>query len=384
MINKCIISVLLLFTCYLLTDCSTAKNKTDNAENLRITLRWVKSYPQETQEKVEIGLKWILSYLGAMLPQENIDKTIVWKDDHMILLDISKAGFSATSNKAWNLLLGEIKQTEEYSLLGSLDLGRFVMMSFNSSENYYAITGVEKVFTDFKESYKFDPNDQESLLPGQSAIAPGLRKMYFSTGQTVDQLAHIAEEGIGDDPKTFKVKEMEVFDFMLNGQPRFAVYGVDGHLKIGGNPDLSGAGKPSKCMWCHESGVQLPFKLMNDFPDQPKLLFDFKEMVKLQNTILDTFYYNLIVEVDTFRLDKANHYLAELLYINYQKPTKQRAQNELLNAGISDKDFDFQIIDTTHHEFKFLKNLISRNELDDYLPYQSDLKIDARETYVNR
>ena len=379
---KCKVALFLILCCYVLTDCSMSKNTQNTNQDLTIKLRWVKSYPHETQEKVNEGLKWILSYLGALLPQETSEETMVWLDDNLLHLDISKAGFPKASYKEWNQILQQLRQTKEYTDLGSLDIGRFVMMSFNSSDSYYVITGVESTFDAFKKKYEFVGDRQEHLLPGQSGVTTGLRKIYSSTGNTIDRIAHMAEEGHGDDPQTFVAKETEVFDFMLNGQPRFAVYGKDGNLKTGGNPELSFAGKPSKCMWCHESGVNLPFRLMNTHPDKPELLSDFKNLVNSQNKILDDYYFNLTETIDTFRFQKPNHYLAELLYISYQTPTKQRALNEIYNAGKSDGVIDFEIVDSTHHEFKFLRKLVSRQELDEYLPYKSTLDIDARETYL--
>ena len=47
---------------------------------------------------------------------------------------------------------------------------------------------------------------------------------------------------------------------MPNGQPRFAIYDADGQLKAAADPNITKAGKPSKCMWCHESILHPSFK----------------------------------------------------------------------------------------------------------------------------
>ncbi len=373
----------LLSCVFILSHCATAKKHASKEYDLIINLRWVKSYKQETRDKVEIGLKWVLSYLGAMLPKDPQEQVFVWNDNNDLELNLSGAGFTVSSQRSLNRILKEYKLTEEYQLLGSMDVGRFVMLSFNFSDNYYAITGVEKKYNKFKQKYKFNPQDQTHLLPGQSGVTNGLRKLYFSNGKSVNELAHIAEEGHGDNLEEFYPKEFEVFDFMSNGQPRFAVYNSQGNLKQGGDPFISFAGKPSKCMWCHESGVQLPFRLINEYPENPELLADFKNLVSNQNRLLFNYYEGLTTEVDTFRFDKRSHYLAELLYITYQDPPKLRAVNELKLIGQIGKRKDLKVVDSVHHEFKFLKNLVSRNELDKHLPYKSVLGFDARETKLN-
>lgn len=373
----------LVFCFILLSHCSTSKKQLYTEYDLKINLRWVKSYKQETKEKVEIGLKWVLSYLGAMIPQVANEQLFVWTDNNILELNLSAAGFSNSSHATLNRILKQYKQTQEYELLGNMDIGRFVMLSFNSSENYYAITGVEKKYNKFKSKYKFKPKNQTYLLPGQSSVAHGFRKLYFSSGLLVTDFAHIAEEGPGATLEDFDPQEFEVFDFMDNGQPRFAVYGADGNLKQGGDASLSVAGKPSKCMWCHESGVQLPFRLINNNPDKPELLGDFKNLVSGQNKIIVDYYKELTTEIDTFRFDKRSHYLAELLYITYQDPPKLRAINELKLVGNLVGRKDLKVIDSVHHEFKFLKMLVSRKELDKLLAYKSLLNFDARETVLN-
>lgn len=349
-------------------------------QNLTIYLRWVKSYQHETKEKVEIGLKWILSYLGAMLPSDTMHEAIAWQDNNIIKLDLSKAGYTEASQSSWNRILDNFKQTKEYQLLGSWDIGRFVLMTFNESQNYYEITGVQKKYENFKNKYQFDSENQEYFKSGESGVARGLRKVHFASGNTVDKIAHIAQEGHGETLQEFEAEEFEVFDFMYNGQPRFAVYGTDGNLRPGGDPALSFAGRPAKCMWCHESGVQLPFKLINDNPDKPELMSDFRNLVSNQNAILTDYYQDLTSEIDSFRFDKQSHYLAELLYITYQTPPRRRARNELKAVGKALRTFKPQVVDSVHREFKFLRNLVSRKELDQYLPYQSFLDFDARET----
>jgi len=335
----------LLISFLILCHCKTVQPVSIDHQDLTIKLRWVKSYNGESQEKVEIGLKWILSYLGAMLPLETMHEAIVWSGERLIELDLSKAGFTSSSLRAWNQILEDYKQSDEYQMLGSWDLGRFIMMSYNQADNYYKITGAEKDFKNFKSKYQFKSENTTYLLPGQSGVTNGLRKISFIDENRIDQIAHIAEEGTGEDLASFEAKEFEVFDFMPNGQPRFAVYNLNGNLQSGGSSELSFAGKPAKCMWCHESGVQLPFKIINDNPNRPELMSDFKNLVEKQNAILDVYYEDLTSKIDSFRFDKRSHFLAELLYLTYQSPTKSRAKNELRAAGKSLRTYEPKVLE---------------------------------------
>lgn len=360
--------------------CTTTKSFRKDESELKIRLRWVQSYPEETPEKVEVGLKWILSYLGAMLPQSSISEAIYWCEEDIICLDISKAGFPEASKKIWSQLIKKYKSLEEYQLLGSLDIGRFVLLSFNNSWHYYAITGVAPDFESFEKQYNF-ANKKDYLLLGESCIASGIRTLLPSEGDNLNMLAHIAEEGIGSTIESFETKEFEVFDFMENGQPRFAIYDMNGKLISGVDPNLSKAGKPAKCMWCHESKILPPFALMKQNKDT---LRSFKNLVKTQNIILNLYSESLNTQVDTFRNNKSQHFLAELLYITYQTPTLDRAKKELENVNQPIHKFAPPILSKTHHEFEYLTNLVNRIHLDALLPYPSTVDIDSRNTTTSK
>ena len=94
------------------------------------------------------------------------------------------------------------------------------------------------------------------VLPNMTALS-----IYQKINETLDQIAYFAIEGTGSIKEgTFEPKDYEVFDFMENGQPRFAIYDENGKLKSSADPILGKGGKPSKCMWCHESNIQPSFK----------------------------------------------------------------------------------------------------------------------------
>src|SRR5579862_437473 len=66
--------------------------------SLIIKLRWIKSYPSQSQSQVDTGLYWALSFLGAKLPA---DAAIISWDGTMVSLDLDAAGISESSKPAW-------------------------------------------------------------------------------------------------------------------------------------------------------------------------------------------------------------------------------------------------------------------------------------------
>lgn len=368
-------SLLICLVAFLTTIC--IQNPFPTKEELVIRLKWYKAYPDDHKQRAEIGLKWILSYLGAMLPNETADINMIWEKSNVLKLDIAALGFSNEALKVWKELLPILKKSKEYQRNGSMDIGRFVLLTFNTSWHYYAITGVAPTFNDFKNQYYFDDQHKDTLLAGESCVTSGIRTINAAKGNTVPQIAHIAEEGEGQQLENFKVKDLEVFDFMKNGQPRFAVYDLDGQLRIGADPTITKAGKPAKCMWCHESTVMPPFKLIQT--NSPKLT-EHRQLVKQQNGLLKDYRATLAPTIDTFRNVAKRHYLAELLYITYLEPSQDRAIEELKQANIPIQDLDLIIKDSCHHEFKFIKNLVDLDSLAKWLPYDRNWKGDARET----
>jgi glycosyltransferase involved in cell wall biosynthesis len=61
--------------------------------DLVIKLRWIKSYPGQSQSQVNTGLFWALSFLGAKLPA---DAAIISWDGTMATVDVDAAGVAQT------------------------------------------------------------------------------------------------------------------------------------------------------------------------------------------------------------------------------------------------------------------------------------------------
>ncbi len=377
---KVFFALLLIYT--FTTTCSNKVSiQSSETLDLAINLRWIPSYEEETHQKIEVGLKWVLSYLGATLPQASTDDAFSWTQTNILQLDLSKAGFSDRTNVVWNQLIREYKKTSEYQQYGSLDIGKFVLLSFNSSWHYYAITDAPTTFNEFKSNYAFANKHSAQFLPDRSGVTSGIRIVHTSHAESALQIAHFAEEGTGTTIEEFQNKEIEAFDIMPNGQPRFVIYDENGLLKAGASKEISRAGKPAKCMWCHESGIQLPFRVINQFPDELHQFQSFNNTVTLQNKMLDNYYKSFLPQQDTFRNKKELHYLAELLYITYQSPTIMRAEGELRFLKKYDKIDDLSITQEKHHEFKFLKNLVRRSNLDSLTQINTYHHISSRETH---
>lgn len=260
MTKRAIIFLILITSIF--AHCWSPKNSITN--DYTINLKWSKSFDNESKETVTIGLSWYLSYMGALCSQSMLDKAMLWNDDKTFSLALDKCGFTAEALSAYSTLISKWKDTEGYKNSGSIDLGEFYLLTFNSSWHYYAITGVATDFNTFLDKYDFDQPIQ--LYSGESSISYGDRVVYFGSNDTIlESMAYYAVEGTGSlKEHTFQPVDFEVFDFMPNGQPRFAIYGTDGKLKESATKRLGKGGKPSKCMWCHESSVLPSFKKTKD------------------------------------------------------------------------------------------------------------------------
>ncbi len=80
---------------------------------------------------------------------------IVWVNETQYVLDVSRLGFRETALGAWRALFQELKASEEYQVNNSIDIGRFVMLTLNSSYHYYAITGAARRIADYESKYHY-------------------------------------------------------------------------------------------------------------------------------------------------------------------------------------------------------------------------------------
>jgi hypothetical protein len=289
-------------------------------QSLVIKLRWIKSYPTQSRSQVNTGLFWALSFLGAKLPA---DAAIISWDGSLVTLDLDAAGVVETSKPAWKMLLRVLKSSDEYRMMGGMDIGRFVFLSLCSSDQYYALTGVSSSYAEFRAKHEFAPK-QVAIV--ESAVARGNRLIEVGKGADINSVVFVAFEGAGSlRDHSFHKADIETLDLMENGQLRFGLYDLEGHLKDTTTPALTAAGKPSKCLWCHEINLQPPFRNVTDLEGYYSTK-EFKEVVASAMSIIAGYRKTLVSKVDFTQLQ--DHSNAEALYLSFAEPTASRLAAE--------------------------------------------------------
>jgi hypothetical protein len=331
--------------------------------DLSIELRWSRSYGGESRADVETGLLWTLSFLGAALPDEGADP-LSWRGT-VLTLHLDRAGIDASLLPNWKRLLAAMKASEEHRASGGLDIGRFVALTLCSPNHYYALTGAD---TRFEQAYPRHSFARERTAIVESAVSHGDRLIEVAEGPTAADIAFIAHEGPGSiSLGTFVVEEHELLDVMANGQLRFALYGADGALKPAANGTLTAAGKPAKCLWCHEIALQRPFDGRTSVPGYGPL-GEFERLVARRMDALRGARSRLASRIDFARTQ--DHTYAELLYISFYEPSAERIAREW-NVPIGRVREALTGLPThAHHEFDFLgEQLYRRSDIDALAPY---------------
>jgi hypothetical protein len=360
--------VFILFSCAVIVSCTKKDNSTvvtDNAST--ITLRWVKSYDNETKDKVETGFKWALLFLGAQLNEGSYEQSAQWQDEKLTV-DFSKLGFSPEGLDALKKLIAELKQSGEYKDKGGIDIGRFIMLTLNSPYHYYAITNAPKTYNEYKNRLSFD-NKKAAII--ESNIAKGHRLIDVPDPNQNDLMksGFASAEGSGKiNDGTFKITELEVFDFMPNGIFRFMLYDESGKLKPAGDTALGGAGKPSKCLWCHEIVISPAFisKTPADGYYTPK---EYEDIITRQTEKITKYRKSLKQDIDYGKTQ--DHTFTEILYISFMEPSAERLAKEWGIPVQQVKEKLKGLPTHTHDEFPYLGTLYDRNDIDKLSPYSS-------------
>lgn len=333
---------------------------------MTICLRWIPSYPNEKEADVRTGLIWGLSMLGAKLPLSSMNKAFTSLGNHYYRLDMNELGFSDVAKKSIAKILKQLKQSQEYSQKGGIDIGRFLVITLHSSWHYYAITDVPKTYKLFQQSHKFDSLHFFPVI--QSSVANGNRIIRLPLVDTASDMAFIAEEGVGEWEKgTFEATDFEVFDVMPNGQLRFGIYDKKGNLLPASPPTLGLAGKPGKCMWCHESKIQPLFGTTPE-PTNAMSVAAFQAVIKKMRTKL--LLYQSLQITDTDWKNSFAHTLQEWLYIGFMEPNLARIAAEW---GIPETAVAQKIQHLSphkHDEFAFFGDCYHRKDIDALAPYK--------------
>lgn len=340
---------------------------TDRSERLAIKLKWNKAYTTEDWHKMRTGILWSLSFLGAALPEGSLDKAIVFdKDTFHFTLQLDKVGFTKNAEDALQVIVDSLKSSEEYLQKGHVDVGRFFVLTLHCSHHYYAITGAEKTLDEFKKNHPFAIPQKFLLI--QSGVAKHNRRIFFHKPQQALQLAFIAEEGHGKVTDSgFKPEGYEVSAFMPSGQFRYAVYDENGKLDDASPTGLGAAGKPGKCMWCHEADVQKLYYVTPEVEGEMTSC-DFEDCVAEAQQLVDK--YRATLKTDVQYRNRQDHTYAELLYITFMEPNILRLTNEW---EVKEDALANSLKNANTHiyeEFPFLGNLYHRAFVDSLARYK--------------
>jgi len=322
-----------------------------------LNLKWNKAYNDDTIEKSAIGLQWALSYIGAKLPRQ-LSGIRVNNDN--IFIDIEKLGFSETAKQKLMLLHDMIKASNEYQTTNTIDLGRYVTLLIGASEHYYALTEVPLQLSSILSKYSLK---EDRGYINNSSVSLEHRVISFSGQNGLNQFFLSTET----EPTSGAILEYETIEFLPNGQLRFGVFDHNGNRKNNADPIHSKAGKPAKCIWCHESNIQPLFNEQDDFNGFLPFL-DFKDTlivfrnshIELKNALNDGVDYS----------QNQQHTLTELIYISFMEPSAERLS---LEWGMSIAEIESKLsgLEThVHEEFSFLGNLYDREDIKIHAPFK--------------
>ncbi len=345
---------ILTFLCFLFLNCS-------KKEAYQINLKWNKSYPDDTIEKNVIGLQWCLSFLGSTITNDSIPSGLTYNDS-LISLDINKLGFRKESASFLAKLNYKLKDSDEYKKTKSVDLGRFMALTIGSSYHYYKIVDIPEKLDDYYSLYKFD--NLRGYI-NNSSVSYLHRIISYSNNSNKFKQGFISAE-IDSISKT--VLEYETMEVMPNGLLKFGVYDVNGQLKSSGNPNHTRAGKPAKCIWCHEVNIQPLFRDQKDFHGFSPYLALNDSLEKFNQSLQrkqDSLWSNKAIK------DKKKHTLMEIAYISFMEPSIERLSLEwsIPKEKVTDKLKGF--VTHRHHEFDYLGNLYKREDVDKIAPWKT-------------
>lgn len=336
---------------------SCLKDKTARQDYI-IHLKWNQSYAEDSFEKAVVGLSWAFSHVGAIKTNQLYDMPVA---GHVLTVNIQQLGFSATAEGHLERLNRVLVDSEEFATNASIDMGRYVALLIGASEHYYALTEMPLKFTDLLNEYELLP---VLGLVDNSAISEKNRILKLSNQTGLKQF-FIMEE---TDPETGEILEIETVDLMSNGQPRFGIFDVSGNRLNVATAESSEAGKPAKCMWCHESGIQPLISLQSTevgymtYFQTRDTLFHFRYALQAkQQEITTGVDYDQVTE----------HIEMELLYIGFMEPSAERLSREW-NISLTGVNKLLEGYPThEQEEFPFLGELYDRAMIEDLAPYQS-------------
>ena len=331
-----------------------------------IVINYTLNYETDSWHKNKTGLLWALSYLGAELPKASFESSIKWIDTTTFKLSFDKLGFNSKALNAIQQLTDSIKQTEQYQKNGHIDLAQFVVLTIGSSWHYYAITGFPKNYQTYLNEHNFSNAKQFPIT--NSTVSKHHRLIKFMISDSILKTVFIADEGTGNlRDGNFEVQFHEVMDVMPNGQLRFAIYNAQNNLVADSPKSFGEAGKPAKCIWCHEIVFQPLFVETDSLFGEinPR---EFQHIIEKQNFVLKAYREKLKSDIDFNKTQ--DHSFMELLYISYMEPSIKKLSKEWNIEEARIKVLFKDEITHHHNEFDFLNNIYFRNNIEKHSPYQ--------------
>lgn len=339
---------------------ASLNGKEPAAKDVSINLRWVRSYGSESLPSVKTGILWTLSFLGATLPKGCTDNVIQTIDSTTFKLNLKSAGFTENALSAFEVIIAHLKGTGEYAEKSSIDLGRFVTLTLNSSWHYYKITGAEPTLKKFLDKHSSGEYEQFAVL--NSSVAKHKRLVKFSLTEDILNASFIAEGGVFDSTlNKIQPETYEVFDIMPNGQLRFAVYDAAGNIVEGSSQQSGIAGKPAKCLWCHEGHLQIDFKENAGIGNAINYR-QFNSKMNAYQQYIDQYRATLNAEINFAA--KYDHTYSELISVFFMEPTAERLAADW---GIDPAAAEDKLRKLNVHrsdEYSFMNNLYHRKDID--------------------
>lgn len=332
---------------------------TDNETIIRV--KWNKAHPTESEEQVLTGMIWALSLLGAELPEGCAQQVFQKKGANEFDLHLHYAGFNQQALQALHVICDTIKNSKSYQVENSVDIGRFLLLTLHSAHHYYKITGAPASYEDFNKLHPTHTENKFAVLT--SGVSKRSRIINFNIQTNPLNMAMAAWQM----EDTFynagtKPIEYECIDVMPNSQLRFMTYDSDGELQTASDSVWTNAGKPGKCMWCHESHFQhlfYPTAEVSGFISTSQ----FQQYMDTANSNLYSYRDKLKTDIE-FN-NKQDHALHELLYISFMEPSLLRVSGEVKQSPLSAAMR--KLNKTPKHiydEFPFLGDLFYRPYID--------------------
>lgn len=351
------ILLFLLISAFYISCLNEVDEKVTNTEDAIINLAWYKSYKEDSLEKATIGLYWCYSMLGAKV----LNSAVLSSKNGVFIVDINTIALNENATTKIKILHQNIKKTEEYQQKNSIDLGRYIALLIGASEQYYRITNVPENLDNILSNYTLQPSKG---YVNNSSVSFKHRIIEYSDQKNTKQLFLSTEI----DPLNNKIVEYETVEIMENGQLRFGIFNADKKRINAADENHTTAGKPAKCMWCHESNINQLFTQQEDFPGFLTGMQLNDSLIKFNNSLREK--QNLLVKGVTFS-NKQEHVQLELAYISFMEPSALRLSNEWNMSESEVKNRLVSLQTHVHQEFPFLGNLYNRNEVEIFAPFKS-------------